>query len=108
MQNIGPEDKKARATPEVEDWQPCSKSLLHTDVPYLAEESQTAYNRKHWLSEKLCVGSNQSPSIINCSFFPREADSKSFPGVSGVSLRSCEALAGGCWEFSLFAHFETQ
>uniref|UniRef100_A0A8D2JPL8 Uncharacterized protein n=1 Tax=Sciurus vulgaris TaxID=55149 RepID=A0A8D2JPL8_SCIVU len=62
----------------------------------------------HWFSAKLCFGSDQSPSIIYLSYFPREAGSNSLPGVTGFSRCSCEALAGGCWEFSLFTHFNSQ
>lgn len=107
----GGQDKKARATPEMEDrWSlsKLSKCLPHSNILCLAEDSQTSRNRRHRFSVKLCPGLDQFPSIIYLSSFLREADSNSVPGVTDVSRCSCEALAGGCWEFSLFVHFNPQ
>ena len=100
--------KRAGATPEMEDPARRSEVPLHSHTPSLAEASKATRNRMRWFSAELCSGPDQSPSIIYLSPGLGEADSKSLPGVIRISRCSCAALAGGSWEVSLFPHFNSR
>lgn len=58
--------------------------------------------------QRFVPGLDQSLSIIYLSSFLGETDENRLPGLTDVSWCSCEALADGCWEFSLFVHFNSQ
>lgn len=69
--------------------------------------------QNRWKSDVpvFCKALSWARSIsINFSLelFSQQTDASSLPGGTEVSWCSCEALAGGCWEFSLFAHFNSQ
>lgn len=105
---VASRQKRAGATPEMEDPERRSPSWLHSHIPSLAEASKAARNRMRWFSAELCSGPDQSPSIIYSSSGSRGGG---FQEPSGWDLRlpmQLRGAGGRQLRVSLFAHFNSR